>query len=131
MVVLLAHQQLHRLAGGFDRGGKFAVLALELRGLAGAVGDDQRRVQSIEMPYRAQRRDRCVVKRDVGIARRQPYWCQIVHAADAHYFTDATLASALVARWCAGSKVETTGGLFQVREDDPAPRVGVGLHRTP
>ena len=40
------------------------------------------------------------------------------------------LASAFVARWRAGSKVETAGGLFQVREDDPAPRIGVGLHRT-
>ena len=40
------------------------------------------------------------------------------------------LASAFVARWRAGSKLETAGGLFQVREDDPAPRIGVGLHRT-
>jgi hypothetical protein len=47
------------------------------------------------------------------------------------YFADATLASAFVARWCVGSKVETTGGLFQVREDDPASRIGVGLRRTP
>ena len=46
------------------------------------------------------------------------------------YFADATLASAFVARWCGGSKVETTRGVFQVREDEPAPRVGVGLHRT-
>jgi hypothetical protein len=42
------------------------------------------------------------------------------------YFADATLASAFVARWCVGSKVETTGGLFQVREDDPASRIGWG-----
>jgi len=47
------------------------------------------------------------------------------------YFADATLASAFVARWCAGSKVETTGGLSQVREDDPAPRIGAGPRRTP
>jgi hypothetical protein len=33
------------------------------------------------------------------------------------YFADATLASAFVARWCAGSKIEATGGVFQVRED--------------
>jgi hypothetical protein len=43
----------------------------------------------------------------------------------------ATLASAFVARWCAASKVETAGGVFQVRDDEPAPRVGAGLHRTP
>ena len=47
------------------------------------------------------------------------------------YFGDATLASAFVARWCVGSKVETAGGVFQVREDEPAPRIGAGLHRTP
>jgi hypothetical protein len=43
----------------------------------------------------------------------------------------ATLASAFVARWCVGAKVETAGGVFQMREDEPAPRVGAGLHRTP
>jgi class 3 adenylate cyclase len=42
MVVVLADQQLHLLAGGFDLSGKFAVLALELGGLAGAVCDNQR-----------------------------------------------------------------------------------------
>jgi hypothetical protein len=47
------------------------------------------------------------------------------------YFADAMLASAFVARWCVGSKVETAGGVFQVREDEPAPRVGAGLHKTP
>jgi hypothetical protein len=47
------------------------------------------------------------------------------------YFGDATLASAFVARWCVGTKVETAGGVFQVREDEPEPRVGAGLHRTP
>ena len=41
------------------------------------------------------------------------------------------LAGAFVARWCAGYRVETAGGVFQVRDDDPAPRVGAGLHRTP
>jgi hypothetical protein len=46
------------------------------------------------------------------------------------YFVDATLASAFVARWCAGTKVETTGGVFQVRKDEPEPRIGAALHRT-
>ena len=41
------------------------------------------------------------------------------------------LPFALVARWCSGSKVETAGGVFQVREDEPTPRVPAGLHRTP
>jgi hypothetical protein len=46
------------------------------------------------------------------------------------YFADMTLASAFVARWCVGTKVETTGGMFQVREDEPGARVGAGLHKT-
>ena len=40
VVVVLADQQPYLLAGGFDRSGEFAVLALEFGGLAGAVGDD-------------------------------------------------------------------------------------------
>jgi hypothetical protein len=47
------------------------------------------------------------------------------------YFANATLAGAFVARWCVGAKAETAGGAFQVREDEPAPRIGAGLHRTP
>ena len=47
------------------------------------------------------------------------------------YFVDATLANAFVARWCVGSKVETSGGVYQVREDEPTPRIGARLHRTP
>src|SRR5271167_4142239 len=47
------------------------------------------------------------------------------------YFANATLANAFVARWCVASKVETAGGVFQMREDEPEPRVGAGLHRTP
>jgi hypothetical protein len=55
----------------------------------------------------------------------------ILNDAISVYFADATLANAFVARWCVGSKVETAGGVFQVREDEPAPRVGARLHRTP
>jgi hypothetical protein len=44
------------------------------------------------------------------------------------YLTDATLANRFVARWGAGGRVETAGGVFQVREDEPVPRGG-GLHR--
>jgi len=47
------------------------------------------------------------------------------------YFGDTTLASAFVTRWCVGAKVETAGGVFQMREDQPEPRVGAVLHRTP
>jgi hypothetical protein len=51
------------------------------------------------------------------------------HDAASIYFFDTTLAG--VARWCAGYRVETAGGVFQVRDDDPVPRVGARLHRTP
>src|SRR5262249_49700312 len=55
----------------------------------------------------------------------------VLNDAISLYFADATLAGALVARWGVGSKAEPAGGVFQVREDEPAPRVGAGLHRTP
>jgi len=47
------------------------------------------------------------------------------------YFAEATLASAFVARWCIGAKVETAGGVFQVRDNATGARVGAGLHKTP
>ena len=47
------------------------------------------------------------------------------------YFLAATLASAFVARWCAGSRVEAKGGVFRLRDDEPARRIAAGLHRTP
>ena len=55
----------------------------------------------------------------------------VLNDAISIYFADAMLASAFVARWCVGSKAETAGGVFQMRQDEPAPRVGTGLHRTP
>src|ERR1700737_2874717 len=53
--------------------------------------------QSVEMPYRAQWGDRGGVKLDIGIARRQPHWDQIVHAADAHAAFDDVRRQAEVA----------------------------------
>ena len=55
----------------------------------------------------------------------------VLNDAMSIYFLDATLASAFVARWCAGSMVETKDGVFRIRDDGPAPRIGAGLHRTP
>jgi len=40
----------------------------------------------------------------------------VLNDAISLYFPDATLASAFVALWRVGSKIETAGGLFQVRE---------------
>jgi hypothetical protein len=56
---------------------------------------------------------------------------RVLNDAISIYFADATLASAFVARWCVGAKVETGVSVFPVREDEPAPRAGAGLHRTP
>jgi hypothetical protein len=46
------------------------------------------------------------------------------------YFTDAALAAAFVSRWCAGPKTEVSDGAFQVRKDEPAPRVQARPHTT-
>jgi hypothetical protein len=40
------------------------------------------------------------------------------------YFADTMLANAFVVRWCVVARAEATGGVFQVREDEPMPRVG-------
>jgi hypothetical protein len=55
----------------------------------------------------------------------------VLNDAVSIYFIDATLAGAFVARWCAASRIETEGGVFRIRDDEPAPRIGAGLHRTP
>jgi len=55
----------------------------------------------------------------------------VLNDAIAIYFADATLASAFVARWCVSARTEVADGVFWVREDDPAPRVGAGPHRAP
>ena len=55
----------------------------------------------------------------------------VLNDAVSIYFLDATLASAFVVRWCAASRTETEAGVFRIRDDDLAPRIGAGLHRTP
>src|SRR3981189_449746 len=55
----------------------------------------------------------------------------VVNDAIAIYLADATTASAFVAQWSAGRRAETVDGLFRVREDEPAPRIGAKLHKTP
>jgi hypothetical protein len=47
------------------------------------------------------------------------------------YFADAALSNAFVARWCARRQGGAAGGVFQVREDEPVPRLGASMHRTP
>jgi hypothetical protein len=55
----------------------------------------------------------------------------VLNDAVSIYFADATLASAFVAGWCGGYKIETAGGVFRVREDQPAARTRAAMHRTP
>ncbi len=55
----------------------------------------------------------------------------VLNDAVSIYFLDATLASAFVARWCAGYKVETAEGVFKVPTDEPTSRPTASLHRTP
>ena len=54
----------------------------------------------------------------------------VVNDALAICFMDATLASAFVARWCAMQRVEIVDGVYQVRDDEPTPRIGAVLHKT-
>jgi hypothetical protein len=54
----------------------------------------------------------------------------VLNDAISIYFLDPTLARAFIARWCAGYKVETTDGVFQVRDNEPAPRVGSRMHHS-
>jgi hypothetical protein len=55
----------------------------------------------------------------------------VVNDVVAICFADVTLASAFVARWCAMQRVEIVDGVYQVRGDEPTPRIGAPLHRTP
>ena len=55
----------------------------------------------------------------------------VLNDAVSLYFADSMLAAAFVARWCARRQIEPAGGVFEIRQDDPAPRVAAGPHRTP
>ena len=55
----------------------------------------------------------------------------VVNDAVAIHFADVAIATAFVARWCQGQRVEIVDGLYRMRHDEPAPRVGAAHHRTP
>ena len=55
----------------------------------------------------------------------------VANDAVAIYFFDPASAAGFVARWCAKSKVEIADGAFQIREDEPAPRIPLRAHKTP
>ena len=50
----------------------------------------------------------------------------VLNDAISLYFVDPPLANAFVARWHAGSKAETAGGVFQVREMSRRRELGRG-----
>ena len=50
----------------------------------------------------------------------------VVNDALAICFAEATLASAFVARWCAMQRVEIVDRVYQVRDDEPTPRLTFG-----
>lgn len=47
------------------------------------------------------------------------------------YFRDPALATAFVARWCIGYRIEPSDGTFRVREDEPTPRAAMKPHSWP
>ena len=55
----------------------------------------------------------------------------VVNNALAIYFADVTLANAFVARWCAAQRAEVVDGVYRVRDNEPTPRIGAGLYKTP
>jgi hypothetical protein len=55
----------------------------------------------------------------------------VVNNALAIYFADVTLANAFVTRWCSAQRIEIVDGMYRVRDDEPTPRIGAGLHKTP
>src|ERR1051325_377156 len=55
----------------------------------------------------------------------------VVNDAVGIYFLDPVSAAGFVARWCAKFKVEIADGAFQIRKDEPAPRISLRRHKTP
>ncbi len=55
----------------------------------------------------------------------------VVNDALAIYFLDATMATAFVFPWCATQRPEIVDGTYRVRNDEPTPRIGAGLQKTP
>src|SRR5207253_149394 len=55
----------------------------------------------------------------------------VVNDAVAVHFADVAIGSAFVTRWCQARRVEIVNGLYRVRDDEPAPRIGAAHHKTP
>src|SRR5258706_1434062 len=81
MVVAFADEELHGLSRRLQRGGELARLALELRGLEGSVGDDDRRAQPVEAALGAQGLLHLVGELHIAAARGQAHRLEIEHTA--------------------------------------------------
>ena len=55
----------------------------------------------------------------------------VVNDAVVIHFADVAITGAFVARWCQAQRVEIADGLYRVREDEPARRIGAAHHKTP
>jgi hypothetical protein len=55
----------------------------------------------------------------------------VVNDAVTIHFADVAITGAFVARWCQAQRVEIADGLYRVREDEPARRIGAAHHKTP
>jgi len=77
-----ADNELDRFAGGFYRGRELAILSLELRSLPRTISDDDRRVEFVEMPLRAERLFDLIGKFHILAAFGKPDGFQVVHATD-------------------------------------------------
>ena len=55
----------------------------------------------------------------------------VLNDAISVHLVDATIASAFVARWCIGYRVEATDCLYRIREDEPKRRIRAPDHKTP
>src|SRR5215470_738266 len=84
VIVALAHDQLHRLAGGHERCSEVARLALKLWRLQSAVGKNERRVNPVDMALGGQRLLHFIGEFDVIAALGKSHRLEVVHAAAEH-----------------------------------------------
>ncbi len=55
----------------------------------------------------------------------------VLNDAISIHLADTTIASAFVARCCAGHRAEALDGVVRIREDEPTQRVLTVHHKTP
>src|ERR1700692_3994373 len=82
MVVRLADDHLGGLACCPNGREEIFSLALKFRALPGAAGENERRVQAVEMALRAELLHHRIGERDVGRAFRSPHRLELIHAAE-------------------------------------------------